>query len=218
MNLSEIDMQDAAAMLAQAFDDSPLFRFAFPKAAKRDRLLRALFVTILRDALDFGRVEVARNGRIVGMFIWYPPGAYPMTAARILRLLPKFLGIVAASPIGVLKLQRAQARLNRMRPSEPHCHGCFLAALPGDRAGAILSKILLDEADAHGWPIYLETQERRSVDYYWRLGFKILGQAVEVFPGSPPTWTMWREPRVARVRGQMPKHEPEPVAEKSSAA
>jgi hypothetical protein len=74
-------------MLAYAFDEHPLFRLAFPKAASRSTILQTLFATILKDAIRFGRVDVACSHKIVGMLIWYPPGCYPMSKSRILRLL-----------------------------------------------------------------------------------------------------------------------------------
>jgi hypothetical protein len=52
----------------------------------------------------------------------------------------------------------------------------------------------LNEADDKGWPIYLETQERRSANLYARLGFKMLQDGIETLPGGPLTWTMWRAP------------------------
>jgi hypothetical protein len=53
----------------------------------------------------------------------------------------------------------------------------------------------LIEADDKGWPIYLETQERRSAYLYARLGFKMLQDGIATLPGGPLTWTMWRAPR-----------------------
>jgi hypothetical protein len=47
-----------------------------------------------------------------------------------------------------------------------------------------------------GQPIYLETQEPRSMNLYSRFGFERLQDGIETFPGGPLTWTMWREPRL----------------------
>ena len=184
-------------MLAYAFDEHPLFRLAFPKAASRSMILQTLFATFLKDAIRFGRVDVACSHKIVGMLIWYPPGCYPMSKSRILRLLPHYARLVAVSPVGLMKLFRAQTTLNGFRPKEPHCHGYFLGGRQGERVGTVLAKCLLNDADDKGWPIYLETQERRSVKLYARLGFKMLQDGIETLPGGPLTWTMWRAPRVS---------------------
>ena len=53
--LSRADLQEATMMLAYAFDEHPLFRLAFPKAASRSKILQTLFTTVLKDAIRFGR-------------------------------------------------------------------------------------------------------------------------------------------------------------------
>ena len=121
--LSRADLQEATTMLTYAFDEHPLFQLAFPKVASRSKILQTLFTTVLKDAIRFGRVEVACSHKIVGMLIWYPPGCYPMPNSRILRLLPHYARLVAVSPVGLMKLFRAQTTLNRFRPKQPHCHG-----------------------------------------------------------------------------------------------
>ena len=183
--LTAAKLREAAAMLAAAFDDGPLFRFALPHAASRSKVLRRLFAVILKDAVRFGRVEIAYNRKIVGIFIWYPPGGYPISLARMLRFLPECAGIAAASPAGVARLFRAQTKLNRLHPRQPHYHASFLAGRQGEPVGNVLAGILRKEADEKGLPVYLETQERRSVEWYCRLGFKILHEGTRDPAGRP---------------------------------
>jgi len=85
-------------MLAYAFDEHPLFRLAFPKAPSRSMILQTLFANVLEDAIRFGWVDVARSHRIVGMLILYPPGCYPMSKSRILRLLPHYARLLRPVP------------------------------------------------------------------------------------------------------------------------
>jgi hypothetical protein len=193
--LSAAELWETAALLARSFDHSTLFQVAFPEAEPRATILHALFTTILKDALRFGRVDIAYNGHIVGAVVWYPLGRYPMSLFRILRLLPEYLRIVAASPFGVLKLWRAQATLDRNRPRTPHCHGYFLCARPGNHVGVTLIKRVLKEVDDLGQPMYLETQEGRSPNLYGRFGFRMMRDGFETVPGGPLTWTMWRDPQ-----------------------
>ena len=196
---SATQLREAAFMLSTAFDASPLFRAAFPDAQTRSRTVFLMFRAVLQDALRFGRVEMALNsGTIAGMLIWYPPGLYPLSIPRMLRLLPDFLRMVAAAPGGIVKLFRAQMKLNRWRPKKPHCHGYFLGGRAGEQVGSILLKQMFWHADEMGQPIYLETQEPRSMNLYSRFGFERLRDGIETFPGGPLTWTMWREPRLPR--------------------
>jgi GNAT superfamily N-acetyltransferase len=194
-SLSDGELLEATTMLASAFDQYPLFHLAFPEDSVRRKILRTLFTTVLQDAVRFGRVEIALSHKIVGMLIWYPPGRYPMSVFRILRSWPHYARFVAASPRGVLTLFRAQTTLNRWRPQKPHCYGYFLGGNQGERVGTVLARSLLRRADDEGWPIYLETQDRRCIGFYARMGFKILQDGVETLPGGPVTWTMWREPQ-----------------------
>lgn len=187
------ERDQAALMMSEVFDENPLFQSAFPQSDVRRVALQALFHALLDDAARFGCVDAAFTDRIVGILLWYPPGGYPMPMSRALRGLPQYLQIVANSPSGVFKLYRAQAALDRVRPEQPHCHGHFMGGRAGARITALLGRRMLDEADAHDWPIYLETQERRAVNLYLRLGFEVL-KSVETLPGGPPTWTMWRAP------------------------
>jgi hypothetical protein len=190
------ELEEAAAMLAFAFDDSPLMQLAFPRDSVRATVLRAMFAATLEDAARFGQIEIAYNQKkIVGMLIWYRPGRYPMSMLRMLRMLPVGARMVAASPAGFFKLLRAEMTFNRIRPKEPHCHGYFLGGRQGDHVGSVLIKRLFDHADALGMPIYLETQAPRTTKLYARLGFKMRENGIESLPGGPPTWTMWREPR-----------------------
>jgi hypothetical protein len=198
--LSAAELEEAVLLLTAAFDGSPLFQLAFPQQAMRRKMVQILFAATLKDALRFGRVEIAYNGRLAGVLVWYPPALYPLSLPRTLRLLPDYLRIAVATPAGIIKLFRAHMTLNRVRPSEPHCHGYFLGGRPGEQVGSILGRRVLHIADEVGHPIYLETQDRRTVSLYMRLGFTMLQDGIETVPGGPLTWTMWREPRLAKPR------------------
>lgn len=198
-SLSTADWHDAVALLTAAFDGSTLFRLAFPDPAMRQKLVHLLFTAALKDALRFGQVEIAYNGHVAGVFIWYPPGLYPYSVLRTVRLMPEYLRMLVAAPLGILTLFRANSTLNRIRPKAPHCHGYFLGGRPGEQVGNALARRVLQIADEVGHPIYLETQEPRAVNLYTRLGFSMLENGIETVPGGPPTWTMWRQPRAAKT-------------------
>ncbi len=181
----------AALLLTESFERSPLFEYAFPSSTRRFAL-RALFEVILDDATRFGYAEAAFADEIVGVFLWYPPGRYPMPLWRELRGIRNYVRVAAVSPIGLLKLWQMQISLDHLRPKQPHCHAYFLAGRVSARVTALLGRRMLDEADARGWPAYLETQNRRTVALYERLGFKVVQSQLTTIPGAPPTWTMWR--------------------------
>jgi hypothetical protein len=202
--------REAVEILAAAFDANPLFRSAFPDDATRSKILLTLYSILLDDALRWGRVAVAYNHRMLGLLTWYPPGYYPMSAGRILRHLPDYLRMVWLSPTGMLKLFRDQATLNRLRPTQSHCHGSVLGGRPGGQVGNVLMRCMLRHADENGWPLYLETQDARAVKLHSRLGFATVHGGFETIPGGPPTWTMWREPHAKGRRSVSRNSNPAP--------
>ncbi|PPD44427.1 MAG: hypothetical protein CTY15_06835 [Methylocystis sp.] len=193
---SDPHKEEAARLLAEAFEHSPLFEFAFPARARR-AALNALFEAIVDDAVRYGYAEAAFTDEVVGIFLWYPPGRYPMPLWRELRGLPSYLRMALFAPRGLLKLYRIQRSLDRLRPKQPHCHAYFLAGRGSARITAILGRRMLAEADARSWPAYLETQSARTVTLYQRLGFEIQRSCFAEVRGAPPTWTMWRSPNPA---------------------
>src|SRR5262245_29891808 len=84
--LSDAEQQTATGFLAAAFDGSPLLCAAFPQPETRREVLQIMFTAVLKDAIDHGRIELAYNGQLAGMLIWYPPGRYPLSLFRTLRL------------------------------------------------------------------------------------------------------------------------------------
>ncbi len=52
---------------------------------------------------------------------------------------------------------------------------------------------MLAICDRDGTPAYLESSKEQNVAFYARHGFVADGP-VEVLPGAPPVWPMWREP------------------------
>jgi len=192
---STAELRETAAVLAHAFDDGPLARAALPHPAARSKSLRTLFGAALKDAVRFGRVEIAYNGKIVGAAVWYRSDRYPMPLARLLRLVPDYARVALTCPGGLFALWRAQRVLHRLLPKEPHCHLVFVGGRQGEQVGGALMQRLLEDADAEGLPIYLETQVSRLTELYGRFGFKVLTEGIETLPGGPATWTMWREPR-----------------------
>ena len=202
--LSPKQLREATVMLAHTFDDSPLFRSAFPVPGRRTKAARTIFAALLEDGMRFGRVHLAYAPEIVGALIWYPPGSYPMSVARKARLalgsrlMLEFARIAATDPFGLHKFFRAQSMFDSVHPTRPHCYACFLGVAVGrhgQRVGKDLADCLITEAQQRQLPIYCETQERSNVDWFLRLGFQILHEGLEAFPGGPLTWTMWREPR-----------------------
>jgi hypothetical protein len=206
--LSPAELNEAAAMLAGTFYEHPYLTALFPRAAIRMRAAHAMFAGSLKDGVRFGMVTIARdaNGKIAGLTIIYPPGAYPLSPARMLRLLPYMLRVAVLSPGGLMRIMRTKATLEKLLPKEPHLYGFLIGVDLGKRSGGFggaLLKAGVEEGDRRGLPIYFETQKHSVLDWACGAGFKVLREGIAMFPGGPLTWTLWREP-VHRARADGP--------------
>jgi GNAT superfamily N-acetyltransferase len=191
-------VDEAAATLARAFYDSPLFGYVFPKGTARLRITEAMFKGILYDALPFGSVLMAtdRDG-IVGAAAWYPPEGYPVPprrqAMKYARLPVLFRHAPRRVPVAVRYLTASDA----VHPKDHHWYLNLLGVDPrhqGEGIGALLIDRTLDVLDEQGLSAYLETDKESNLAWYARRRFE-LRETLHPVPGAPPVWTMWRDPR-----------------------
>ena len=96
---------EAAGLLARCFRANPNFMDLFPDEGARSRVLPRMFAAGLRDASRFGHVYAAMRevrgstgDELVGVAVWLPLGAFPLSAPRQLRALPRVAGVLSAAP------------------------------------------------------------------------------------------------------------------------
>jgi GNAT superfamily N-acetyltransferase len=190
---------ETAAMLARAFDDSPLFTHILPKPRSRGIVMRMFFRVVARDAEPLGEAYVAKSGdAIVGAALWLKPGDYPPGKWRLLR---QTVGTFMMGPIAPRSLGPSMRYLRateKVHPKDaPHWYLAVLGVEPswqGRGVGGQLLRDRLDVVDEQGLATYLETDKERNLAYYARYRF---AQRLELHPDGdhgPPTWTMWRDP------------------------
>lgn len=196
-------LAEAAGVLARSFHDSPNFVHLFPDARARTRALPRLQQACLRDALDFGHVYAATlRSEVVGVAAWLPPGAFPLSLRRQLRVLPDTVRILAASPRSIPRLLRFMAGVRRLHPAQPYWYLEVVGVDPaaqGLGVGTRLLEPILVRADEAGQRCYLETMTERNVAWYGKLGFEVSKAGVSFAPGGPPNWTMLRHPSQQRA-------------------
>lgn len=187
--------RQAARLLTRSFREEPNFVDLFPDADARRRALPHVFGSLLRDATLNGRVyTAARDGELLGVAVWLPPGAFPLTIGRMARTLPDAVRMAAVAPRSLPRVLRFTAVAARLRPGEPHWYLAAVGVAPGAQRQGIGTRLLqpvLAEADATGHPAYLETHRLRNVAWYRRLGFAVRA-ATSLTPGGPTAWTMLR--------------------------
>jgi GNAT superfamily N-acetyltransferase len=194
--MSRDDTVSATISAARAFYDDPVLGWFQPRLLRQQRSFHRPFGAVIGDALQDGEAWVATvEGRVRGVAAWLPPGSYPRSIRRDLRVairsLPAFLPPSRHALGGV----RLVATIERAHPNEPHWYLALLAVDPllqGRGLGTALLQPVLARADDDGLLAYLETQKPENVPWYARSGFTVT-ETFQVGP-FPPVWGLRREP------------------------
>lgn len=192
---ADTDVDAVGAMLARAFDDDPISEYLLPSARRRPQGLCAFFGSQIRlDYLPHGEVYTTEDR--AGAALWAPPGKPTLKGLRALAaVLPVAPYVVGATLIRSL---RFLTRLEAIHPREPHWYLAVLGTDParqGQGVGSALLQPVLTRCDAEGERAYLESSKEKNIPFYRRHGFEVTRELR--LDGSPPLWTMWRDPRPA---------------------
>jgi GNAT superfamily N-acetyltransferase len=196
--LTKLEAQDAALVAAHAFHTDPFFEYLAPKAVPRARGLALWSASICTHLPPRGQLLTARReGRIVGVAAWMPPGAYPYPVTTQVAQTLGALRALYRMPSAVPKGLRYLAAMEKAHPKEDLWYLQLLACVPEHQrsgVGAALMEEVLERCDTEGVPSYLETQNEANLPYYRRYGYEVVTTLTPV-RGGPPLWTMQREPR-----------------------
>jgi ribosomal protein S18 acetylase RimI-like enzyme len=189
------DVQAAAALLGQVFENYPWTTWTVEESDRRQRL-SALYQVVLESvAVPFATAWVCERrseGRseLVGAAGWLSPRADPPApvwqelAVTEARLRGKRLDAHL----------RAEAQLEAVRPTGPHWFLGTVGVLPRHRGRGIAATLLLPglrAAAAEGLEAYLETSRVENLTLYQRLGFEV-SAVVDIDAGGPTVWCMRR--------------------------
>ncbi len=198
--LEPADVQETAALLAQAMDDDPAYGFLFPAGEKR-RGLTDLFARNLRTHLPYRCTSVlAEDGHIVGTVTLRPPGGIPISLLTMLRrgLIP----FAAAHGLGAVRRLFALKRVyddleEAMVAGAPHWLVHMMAVTPAQQGRGLGSRLVGEVLGARtpglaSRPTVLTTHQERNVTFYRRAGFDVT-QVRDVALGDPyRVWCMQR--------------------------
>jgi GNAT superfamily N-acetyltransferase len=191
----------AGAVLARSHDGDPAFGTVYRDPAVRSRALTLVFEQWCLDGLEFGRVDGLHVGeRLAGAAVWLPPGAFPPSVGRQLRVVPSYLPVARVAPRSFPHLLRYMARAARFHPRGRKWYLAIVGLDDGFRGQGLGGRLLargLRRADDHALPCYLETAKPANVAWYLRFGFFVTDPAVQLVPRGPTHWMMWRPPQVA---------------------
>jgi len=200
--LTKLELQDAALVSAHAFHTDPFFEFLSPGAIQRSQGLVIWSHSICAHLGPKGTLLTARReGRIVGVGAWVPPGGYPYPASTQVAQMLGALHALYRTPTALVKGLRYLTAIEKAHPKEDLWYLQLLACAPEHQrtgVGVSLMEGSLSRADDDGVAAYLETQNEDNLAYYARFGFEVVNVLSPVRAG-PPLWALRREPRSVRA-------------------
>jgi len=216
-DLDAKDLDRAAAMAAEAFVDSPPYKYICgPSAEFRLRFLRFLFARHFEMAMGHGccrcayerdEREVAgdggRCGELVCFFMLVDQGGSSAAAPSICDLFR--MGLFGSLVrFGIRPTWRMLQFTNWAEQVEGEILGgrrvirlegmIVLPARQGRGIGSYALARALAGADVEGLEVFLATQDARNVVFYGRLGFRVVREAQYALAGFH-TWFMLRAPQ-----------------------
>jgi ribosomal protein S18 acetylase RimI-like enzyme len=187
------DIPRLADVLAQAFYDDPVMRWATREDEKRLPALTDLYAQSLEHDIRYGWVTTTDD--LNACAVWLPPEAAkePTPLLYTLRMLPNYIRWCSARKIG--KWLNFIALCEEKRPKTPHYYLDFIGVHP-DRQGqgyaSALLRYTLTKLDTLQAPAYLESSNPRNNPLYQRKDF-ITTDEIHL-PNGPTLWCMHRKP------------------------
>jgi len=170
-------LKEAGDVLGDAFAENPVARVVLNHCDEKGRLgrVRRLNRALVGMGQRFGVVEVVRDeGRILGVSIHFPSGAWPIGVGALPYQARAGLGV---GPRGAYRYLVYEREVEPLHYAEPHAYLFVLGVLPekqGRGIGSALLKAFCARADAEGLPCYLETDKESSVRLYQSHGFEVV--------------------------------------------
>jgi GNAT superfamily N-acetyltransferase len=194
-------MPAAAAMLARAFHDDPLMRYAIPDSDERARLLPPLYERMIRFGMLAGEVYATAD-MPEGVAIWLPPNAKwtrENMEASGMHETPTLIGDQAYQRYREVVSREWQARLREIPGT-----GWYLFILGVEPRvqrsglGGALMRPILERAETEQVVCYLETENESNVAFYLKQGFEVVVDGEEAGASGVRFWTFSSIPKKVR--------------------
>lgn len=186
------DVPMLTQMLVSAYSDDPVAVWVCRSKALRPAVLEGLYRARLLQALSHR--EIWTTAELSSVAVWMPPGDSQTTLTHELArarcfLHPRLISRLPLLAIGMTAMRRMYPR------TPPHWYLSLLGTDPqarGQGLGSAVLKPVLEQCDAEGVGVYLESSKERNISFYARYGFRVTGELH--LPRGPRMWPMWREP------------------------
>ncbi|BEP16268.1 GNAT family N-acetyltransferase [Acidothermaceae bacterium B102] len=186
--ISQDERPPALRTLSSAFADDPVVRWLWPDDTEYAEVFPRFADAFGGRAFDEGTAW--RLGDLSAVALWLAPGVVADDGPIV---------EVMAGSVAQQKHDDMFATLEQLgdrHPSYPHWYLPWLgvdAAHQGQGLGSRLMTPCLERVDADHLPAYLETPNPRTLPFYARHGFDVVGTAQA--GACPPLWLMSRAAR-----------------------
>lgn len=197
------DIEPVGGVLARAFQEDPMWRWALGRDAVDERRARLerFFGAIARivDAHDQLTFTAGDASATAGASVWMSPGKWRFSLVDEARMAPSVLASFGAA--GTIRLLKLLMAVERAHLREPHWYLFAIGADPahqGRGVGAALLAPMLARCDDEQLPAYLESSNPQNLSFYRRHGFTDHGPPLRFGDGVIVT-PMRRAPRPPRA-------------------
>ncbi len=188
-------IDNAARVLATAFNKDPLFSFFFPDDTGRTEHAYYTFRFIASHAYKNGYVYSSPSAS-EGISIWLPSSKIERGLADQLRF--GVLRMLLKHDMRAIKRQiAASSHMKALHSSllrEEHLYLSSIGIVPEHRGRGLAADLLspgLKKAESENIPVYLDTHNENNIGLYERYGFCVAAETV--IPGSEVRhWAMIR--------------------------
>ena len=191
------DIDDLTNILAEAFNDDPVYRWFLREDAKSVPVLRRIIEQDVRHYVPKDECHITES--LDGATLWLPPRPLRETTAPTLwKRLQALRGLAGIS--GIAKVRRLMYLISltkAKRPDEPHYYLHLIgvcAHAKGRGIGSALLRKMLEQCDSENALAYLENSNERNLPLYTRHGVEVR-EHIELPWGGPGMWFMERTPR-----------------------
>lgn len=181
-SLTKKHVKPAAETLSAALEEDPLYIFLFPERSERKEKLMAIYETIVRYGLRYGRVH-ATSRNFEGVAIWFNTEEMKSSIISYLRCglfkVVRKLGLKDSKRF--LEVADYDEELHEKHLPEPHWYLNTLGVCPDHQRkgyGTLLINEMLKSTKNDNWFYYLETFKEANTFYYQKFGFKIVEKAI----------------------------------------
>jgi ribosomal protein S18 acetylase RimI-like enzyme len=186
--VNQDEQQRVTATIVSAFISDPVERWLWREARQYLSHFPAFVCAFGATAFEADAVWTLEDYAAVAL--WIPPGAEP-DGERIVAVLRDTVPVEQhADTFAVLE------QMNRLHPTGAHWYLPWLAVDPARQASGLGGRLLaqgLVQVDADHLPAFLETPNPRTVPFYERHGFEVVGIAQA--GACPPITSMARTAR-----------------------